>query len=461
MVFFAVSQCSQWISDYRIVLSAGTFTRSLVLLLAPRLWYAWRWVVRREEISARRRVAAAGLVALLVLAAYEGVVKARLQDFYAGNYSGFLLVSEDRFNGNPLLNVRDDVRSSLVLQHSGGYDGQFMYFAAFDPFLRAYKDTPSTYRDVMDAPPYRYGRIGFSLLTRIFSAGQWQRYPLTMVWLILWSLFLATFLLALMAQNQGLTPALGGLVILIPGFWQSLQAGLPEPIAAAALLGGILCLSRGRWLLAGVLFGMSLLVRETGIVAVGCVIAAATISGRRREAFSVGLLAVGPVLLWRLYVAWILFPDWGLEGFLFHPPDLGWPFAGVVDLWRLIAGGQYYPGMPELARAGIAYPALLIGGFVLAVALAVTSQTAINVAALVYALIAVCLNFQAIWVHVGNGQRGTYELFLMLALSCMAIGTYSQPIRAGLMAFWCSAAAYVFFGAFDATYIRATLQFPF
>ena len=32
----------QWISDHRIVLSAGTFTRWLILLFAPRLWVAGR-----------------------------------------------------------------------------------------------------------------------------------------------------------------------------------------------------------------------------------------------------------------------------------------------------------------------------------------------------------------------------------------------------------------------------------
>ena len=35
-----VTQSSQWISDYRIVMSAGTFTRWLILLFAPRLWAA-------------------------------------------------------------------------------------------------------------------------------------------------------------------------------------------------------------------------------------------------------------------------------------------------------------------------------------------------------------------------------------------------------------------------------------
>jgi hypothetical protein len=67
----AVSQFSQWISDYRIVLSAGTFTRFLILLLAPRLWSVGRLSVQqvaaylKTRPRARRRVAV--LVVLLVL----------------------------------------------------------------------------------------------------------------------------------------------------------------------------------------------------------------------------------------------------------------------------------------------------------------------------------------------------------------------------------------------------------
>ena len=84
-----------------------------------------------------------------------------------------------------------------------------MYFATFDPFLRVYKSTPATYGQIMDASPYRYGRIGFSLLTRVLSGGQWERYPVTMVWLILGALALTAFLLARIAQRHGLSPALG------------------------------------------------------------------------------------------------------------------------------------------------------------------------------------------------------------------------------------------------------------
>ncbi len=462
ILLLAISQCSQWISAFRVVLPTRTFMTCLAVLLAPRLWVAVRWLLKREDAAGSRwlALARAGLVALLVLAAFLGVVTARLSDSYSGNYSGFLLIARSAFDANPLLNGRDDVRRTLVLQNSG-YDGQFMYFATFDPFLRAYKDTPSTYRLVMDSPAYRYGRVGFSLLARALSFGRWQWYPATMVWLILGALALAAFALARLAQGQSAPAALGLLIVLVPGFWPSLQSGLPEPVAAAAIVAGILCFSRGRWALAGALFAVSLLVRETGIVAVACVAGAGLFSDRRREAFLVGLFAVGVMAIWRLYVAWVLFPDLGIEAILSHPPDLGWPFAGVADLWRAVAEGSYYGAAPEFSRAAIAFPVLLAGGLLLSVVLAFVAPSATSVAAVVYALIGICLNFPAIWVHVANGQRGTFELFIMLALSTAAFRTYPRAVRAGLVGFWCAAAAYVFFLTFDAAAIRSALGLPF
>jgi hypothetical protein len=69
----ALSQSSQWISDYRIVLSAGTFARWLTLLFAPRLWVAGRllghaaatYVAVRPRVRRGARLAA-GLVLLWV-----------------------------------------------------------------------------------------------------------------------------------------------------------------------------------------------------------------------------------------------------------------------------------------------------------------------------------------------------------------------------------------------------------
>ena len=467
VALLVVIQFADWFSTYRIVLPAGTFGRLIALGLASRLWFAGRWLAAAEapapsaEGAASRLVplVRAGLVALAVFAVYDIVTEARLKDSYGGNYSGFLLISETTFDENPLLRSRKDVRSSLAF-HESGYDGEFMYFAVFDPFVRAFKNDPVMYRQVMDNAPYRFGRIGFSWLTWIFSAGRWERYPATMIWLILASLALASFILAFMAQEEGLTPAVGGLVIVIPGFWDSLQSGLPEPVAAATLLGGLFLLSRRKPWLAGSVFALSLLIRETGAVIVGGSVVAAIATGRRRDGAIVALFAGGMLLAWYFYVAWVLFPDWGVQRLLDYPSNLGAPFAGVRHLWQAIGHGEYYSGVPELSRAAIAYPVLLVGAFLLAVWLAVSVRNATAIVTLIYAIEAISLNFQAVWLHVGSAQRVTYELFVMLALSCLTIRAYSRPLRTSLIAFWWCSFVYAFFLTFDASYIRSALGFP-
>src|ERR1700704_3794171 len=63
----AVSQFSQWISDYRIVLSAGTFTRFLILLIAPRLWSVGRLSVQQVAAYLKTRPRARRRLAVLVV----------------------------------------------------------------------------------------------------------------------------------------------------------------------------------------------------------------------------------------------------------------------------------------------------------------------------------------------------------------------------------------------------------
>lgn len=45
----AVSVCSPWVSDYRIVFSTGTYARFLILLLGPRLWATGRVLTAQRE----------------------------------------------------------------------------------------------------------------------------------------------------------------------------------------------------------------------------------------------------------------------------------------------------------------------------------------------------------------------------------------------------------------------------
>ena len=117
--------------------------------------------------------------------------------------------------------------------------------------------------------------------------------------------------------------------------------------------------------------------------------------------------------------------------------------------------------MPELSRAGIVYPVLLVCGCALAAVLVIRRPNPLSVAALLYGILAICLNFEFIWVHVGNAQRGTYELFVMLALSSAGSREYPCWLKNALRVFWGASAAYIFFAGFDALFIRTSLGLQF
>src|SRR6185436_12127532 len=96
------------------------------------------------------------------------------------------------------------------------------------------------------------------------------------------------------------------------------------------------------------------------------------------------------------------------------PADFDWPFAGVRSLWLQIANGDYYAGSTQFALAGLTYPVLLTAGLLLALFLAWQRPRAMNVAAILYGVLAVCFNYVMVWLLVANAQRLTCELFVAL-----------------------------------------------
>src|SRR5262252_5245874 len=115
-----------------------------------------------------------------------------------------------------------------------------------------------------------------------------------------------------------------------------------------------------------------------------------------RKGLLVAGLAFGPVVLWRLYVAYRLFPGSGLAMFTEVPRDLGAPLVGIRDLWTGIASGSYYGGNSDLVRAGLSYPVLLLLGWLLALSLLRHRLTPIALAGVLYGLIALCFNYQMV-----------------------------------------------------------------
>lgn len=452
---------SPWLTPFLVLLSVGTFVKISILVAAPQLFLVLSrsgQAVQRSapQVWRSRRVLVAGGIALAVLAAY-GIVIRQVAAEVDGRISGLLRVSERVFDSVPLMQERPEVRPGLVLFPDNGYDAQFHYFALFDPLMRQYSDHPRRYRDVADAPPYRFGRIGFPWLTRAIAGSRWEQYPAVMVALVWLGIGLSTLALALIALQSGRHPAWGLLVLAIPGFWQSVRVTLPEPLAAGLFLLGYWCVRSRRVAAATALLAASLLIRETGVLlvlAIALLTRASELSWRGRAAVFSALV---PLAAWRGYVCWVLWPDWGWQGLFYSPHSLGVPFAGLMELWSTVVRGTYHPGVPEVARAAIWYPALLLGAAAVALALVPRVERALGGALVLYTLLAISLSYPIIWVHVGNGQRASFEIFVMLAIASVRYRDYPRPLQWGLVAVWAGAGLYLLYGAFDAASTRGAL----
>jgi len=395
------------------------------------------------------------IVAGAIAAAF--VASAMLQTLaaYDGNYSGFLHIARD-VAAAPFIQERPEIARSLIV-YDAGYDGQFMYLIAFDPFLHRFAERPQAYRAFIDNPPYRYGRIGFSLITRLAAVGEPARFPAAMMWLIVAAHLVLATLLARLASRHGLPPLAGLAYLLIPAFMSSLMSALPEVLAAAALVGGYVNWERRRPWLTMLWFGAALLIRETGVVLIlALLLAGGTREWKRSLAMTAGSLL--PVALWRLFVATRLYGDFGSAAIATNPGDLGVPLGGLWRLWQAgVAGTQ---PAPEIIGA-IVFPALLLAALALAAALAIRGATietrALAMAATLYAAVAVSLNYDKIWSHLPSGERGTFELFLCLLLMMLRNDREPVWVRRGLRMLFVALGLYTFLAAPDAGTSRMAL----
>lgn len=452
-----VTLIAEFVSPYGLVISGEFLTRLLVVAGLPVLWrwlrIVWSWVAAPRVVAYSRAVA----IGLFVGWVFWSFAIHRADEWYRGNRTGLLNIGTKFYEQNPLVNERDDLRASLHLHDGGGYDGQFFYFAAFDPLITRYAHRPRSYTKVVDAPHYRFGRIGFSWLTWLFSGGNDTRFPATMIAIILGSLGICAALLSLLAQRYGLSSWYGALILFIPGFWQSAALTLPEPLTLAFVLGGLLAVARQRWVIAGLCLGMAMLVRETGGAIVLAIPAGIFLAGQRRAALVVFALAFTPVVLWKLYLGWIFYPVYGLQALTPHPDDVGLPFQGIWEMGTKIWSGAFV-GQGEHVRSGILFAILSTGAAALAAVSFFVRPAAMTAAAAFYGLLTITFNYHAVWLNIGNAQRLSIDLFTALALAFVLTKTAKGWLLPRTFAiFWTLTVLYVLYGTYEAHDIRRAM----
>ncbi len=214
-----------------------------------------------HNLSASRHFAAGtGLLARLDRPAAAGVIAfagwlvfivARLADWAAGHISLFILSGTTY--SHPALMV-----PKISHVHKKGYDGQFYYRFAFNPFnwhLTAYGITIDH--------PYRYTRIGYSVVAWIASfGGHGSLLPVVLVLVNLVCVAAMGWLGGVFARDAGRHALWGLLVAGYFGLVISVGRDTSEPLADACLLGGLLAYRRRRFGLAAALISYAVFTNE-------------------------------------------------------------------------------------------------------------------------------------------------------------------------------------------------------
>jgi hypothetical protein len=182
-----------------------------------------------------------------------------------------------------------------------GYDGQFYYRFAFDPF----NWNPTAYGITVDHA-YRYTRIGYSLVAFIISVGHGRLLPTVLAVINLICVGVMGLLGARFARESGRHALWGLLFVAYFGLVISVGRDTSEPLADACMLGGLLAYRHSRYVLAALLVAYGVFTNE-------------------------------PILVLSVAIAIVRLCQFGLKRAKPGQPDLIWVLPGAVYVLLEIA----------------------------------------------------------------------------------------------------------------------------
>ena len=172
-----------------------------------------------------------------------------------------------------------------------GYDGQFVYYIAADPFSAPGK---------LDVPAYRYQRILLPALGRLLALGQPDLVPWALILINLIALAGGTFVLERLLVLEGASRWYALTYGLFAGIFMAVRLSLNEPLAYGLVLLAILLERRGyRWRAAAVL-AAAILTKETAALFAAGYVLWFFAQRRGKVGLAFGALAMAPFSLWQL-----------------------------------------------------------------------------------------------------------------------------------------------------------------
>ncbi len=352
-----------------------------------------------------------GIIAFL---GWLGFALARWQIWAKGHLSLFIMAGH-------VYTHRAQLPRGLLLVPSAGYDGQFYYRLAMDPF-----NWHATAFGITMDQSYRYTRIGYPVLAWIFSLGQHQLVPVVLVVLNLLGVAAMAMLGGMLARESG-RHALWGLAFAAYfGLVISVGRDTAEPLAEACMLGGLLAYRRGTtpmYLLAAALFTYGAITRETILFVPAAIAVTRLIAIARRRATPglADLTWVVPAAGYGLVEVAVHFVVKGEFPLLANSSrNLTVPFTAMVDALKYNAAHINTAHLSPIDIAMLEYATLAI--FILAglAVLAVTTAPAHERLAFVFFVLQLGLLSSQIWTSTFGEGRSLIEPYLMALVLLVA-----------------------------------------
>lgn len=205
--------------------------------------------------SPLRRLDSPWVPLVIVSIVYLLFIHARLSTH--GYDASFFVTAGDKFCDPNLV-----PKNLRVMNNSAGYDGQFYYRLALNPFT----SMPTEFGVRFDSPWYRQQRIVYPLIVWVLSLGRFDLVPMMMIVVNYLALCFIGLIGGSYAQSMK-QHALWGIVLpLYPGFLLTLSRDLPEVLQICFLLASLLLIRRGRHLFATLLLTLAILTKETSLL---------------------------------------------------------------------------------------------------------------------------------------------------------------------------------------------------
>ena len=254
------------------------------------------------------------------------------------------LLSRHQFNAGALVVAGDQytdparaARGLPVEQHSAGYDGQFYYRLALNPFT----DRWSEYGIRLDVPTYRQQRILMPLIAWIFSLGN----PSAIPWLFL-TINIGGVALLAWCSSRLAAPWWSAAVWLYPGWLLTLSRDCAEILEISLLMATALALQRRRFALATILGTLAVLAKETALLGI---IGLTLLQLPAAFAPLIAPVVAHLALKMLLFNVWHAQPSFGTGHFAI-------PFSGLIHSFSL---ARPFPMMTNFELVALAMMAVL------------------------------------------------------------------------------------------------------